>query len=311
MNFEKNNLGNNTNYLISHKLIRLNECLLISNKTRDVLDIKVYKDLNSGMIFLDKAIDAAHDYESGNYLDSNYYVNEFGERNRTSDFLQTSIQFEELEDNERRIDSLKQFICGKSVLDFGCGEGTFLKNVKNLCKEVAGLELQEDYRLILEKCNIECYQSIESLPEKKNFDLITMFHVLEHLPNPIEILMELKSKLNENGKIAIEVPHSKDFLLEFMNVEEFKDFSLWSQHLVLHSRNSLENFLKIAGFKNIVIYGHQRHSLSNHMQWLKDKKGGGHKSNLSLIEEENDRVFYKNFLSKIDANDTLFAIASK
>jgi hypothetical protein len=65
-----------------------------------------------------------------------------------------------------------------------------------------------------------------------------------------------------------------------------------------------------AGFKNIHIEGIQRYGLANHLTWLKDKKPGGHKNPLSIIETENLQNSYADALSKLDANDTLVAIAT-
>ena len=48
---------------------------------------------------------------------------------------------------------------------------------------------------------------------KHKFDVITMFHVLEHIPYQIDTLKVLKSKLKNKGKIIIEVPHAEDFLI--------------------------------------------------------------------------------------------------
>ena len=63
----------------------------------------------------------------------------------------------------------------------------------------------------------------------------------------------LKDKILPGGMILVEVPHAKDFLLSTLNNEDFKNFSLWSQHLILHTRESLHKMLDYAGFKKIQI----------------------------------------------------------
>ena len=45
----------------------------------------------------------------------------------------------------------------------------------------------------------------------KKFDVITMFHVLEHLPNQVDTLKQLKKLLKPKGNIIIEIPHANDF----------------------------------------------------------------------------------------------------
>lgn len=139
-----------------------------------------------------------------------------------------------------------------------------------------------------------------------------MFHCLEHLPDPVCTLKEIFQKLKPDGegKIVIEVPHARDFLLDQLQWNSFKNFTLWSQHLVLHTRNSLELFLIDSGFKNVHIEGVQRYNIANHLNWLMNNKPGGHENPLSIIETESLKNSYSEALSRIDANDTLVAIAT-
>ena len=141
-------------------------------------------------------------------------------------------------------------------------------------------------------------------------DVCFSFHVLEHLPDPIKTLSILKNKIVKGGKLVIEVPHANDFLLNNVSNKDFKQFTLWSQHLVLHTRESLLRFLQSAGFVKINIIGVQRYPLSNHLNWLANGNPGGHKSSLSLIDSKLLNVEYEKSLSRINATDTLLAIAS-
>ena len=59
-----------------------------------------------------------------------------------------------------------------------------------------------------------------------------------------KILKEFKTHLNPGGILIVEVPHAKDFLLSNLKNEDFKNFTLWSQHLILHTRESLQRFLQ-------------------------------------------------------------------
>ena len=155
--------------------------------------------------------------------------------------------------------------------------------------------------------NISIHQNI--LDFDKKFDVITLFHVLEHIPNQIETLKIIKKKLSINGKIIIEVPHAEDFLLEFKDLPEFKKFTLWSEHLILHTATSLKKFLKEAGYKNIKIYYFQRYGFDNHLGWFLKKKPGGH----DFFRNYSNNKFnekYSNFLINQKKSDTLIAIAS-
>ena len=103
--------------------------------------------------------------------------------------------------------------------------------------------------------------------------------------------------------------HANDFLLNAVACDELKQCTLWSQHLVLHTRDSLRKTLEYFGFENVLIEGVQRHSLSNHLAWLATGKPWGHKSPLSLLDCDVLSDAYRNTLCRIDATDTLVAIA--
>jgi 2-polyprenyl-3-methyl-5-hydroxy-6-metoxy-1,4-benzoquinol methylase len=143
---------------------------------------------------------------------------------------------------------------------------------------------------------------------EKKFDVITMFHVLEHIPKQIEILKILKSKLKKKGKIIIEVPHAEDFLILQDDLKEFKSFSFWSEHLILHTHKSLKTFLLKAGFKNIKIEYYQRYNLSNHIHWFSKKKPRGHYLYKNPISDKINLSYCEN-LKKLGQTDTLIAIA--
>jgi len=150
--------------------------------------------------------------------------------------------------------------------------------------------------------------SIDAIKDS-SLDIIVSFHVLEHLPNPLDTLSELIEKVASGGQILIEVPHAKDFLLSSVDCEAFKEFTLWSQHLVLHTRESLRRTLEYVGLEDIQIEGVQRYPLSNHLNWLANGKPGGHKSLISVLDSDTLFNAYQQSLSRIDATDTLVAIA--
>ena len=269
---------------------------LFAERTRDRDKLKVFRDKLSGVIFIDDYYVGDDVYSSGEYRGDGY------SRGR-------SQTYEDLCDAERRFQSYKKYICSKSLCDFGCGAGDFLKLAMNVSRETHGVELQKSFAADLTDFGIPC---TESIPIGKLFDVVTLFHVLEHLPDPCKQLKNVYSHLRPDGagSIIVEVPHANDFLLEHMASQHFIDFTLWSQHLVLHTRDSLRRFLQDAGFKNVKIESVQRYGISNHLTWLKDGTPGGHKSPLSIFETPELTHAYSSALSKIDACDTLVAIAS-
>ena len=272
---------------------------VFSSKTRDNGSLKVYRDVLSKVIFIDDFYVGNKEYVDGEYRDTLNFPIQIG-----------ASDYEDLIDSERRFNKYRQIFVGKSLCDFGCGRGGFLKKASRVAASAYGIELQVEYSDALNAIGVPCYPALSSISEP--LDVITLFHCFEHLPNPIAYLEEFAANLKPcgEGAVVIEVPHACDFLLESLQLTSFVEFTLWSQHLILHTRESLTAMLAAAGFKNIIIEGVQRYGLANHIHWISKGKPGGHKSNLSILETEQLKDAYAAALAKINATDTLVAIAT-
>ena len=271
---------------------------IYAKKTRDKGHLTVFRDSRSEVIFIDNYYVGADEYIKGDY------------RNTVKPLMKTAERdYEDLLNSDRRFSTYQQFIAGRGIVDFGCGMGSFLKRAKLIAKYTAGVELEQYPRDTLNNDGIPCYGDLSLVPN--NQDTIFAFHCLEHLPDPSDTLAKMHQKLKTDGagKIIIEVPHARDFLINTLPTKAFIEFTLWSQHLILHTRESLKLLLSDAGFKNIQIHGVQRYGLTNHMNWLSKGLPGGHKEILSTLESKDLVAAYADALGRIDANDTLVAIA--
>lgn len=280
-------------------LIKDENVEVFSQNTRDRKNLTVYRDHTSKIIFIDEYYVGDEEYEIGNY------------RFQPEPLMEdVNADLEDLLNTERRYKKYKQFFVNKKICDFGCGKGNFLRVCKPFAKSTIGIEIQKNFNTEINNEGIKCLFRLDELDEP--IETFFLLHCFEHLPDPISTLKEIHAKLKSNGegKIIVEVPHAKDFLLNQLEFEPFKNFTLWSQHLILHTRESLHSLLTDAGFKNIYIEGIQRYSISNHLFWLKSGKPGGHKNPLSIIETENLNNSYADALSRLDANDTLLAVAT-
>ena len=286
------------NDLISTGSISKDTIEIFSSNTRDNsnLNVKIDNSSGGGVIFIEDFFVGNLEYQDGNYKENSNKL-------RFDEFE----SYEDKQDSKRRVNDFKQYIKDKNVCDFGCGKGSFLRLAREYSNNLYGVELQKNYISLLKNNGISCEDKINK--HKVMFDTIFSFHTLEHLPNQIEVLKNLKNYINFGGNLIIEVPHANDFLLKNLQVEEFKEFTLWSQHLILHTKNSLNNFLTYSGYKDIEIFGIQRYSIANHLGWLMNKKPGGHISELANIETPELIEEYQNALKNADATDTIIAIA--
>jgi SAM-dependent methyltransferase len=100
-------------------------------------------------------------------------------------------------------------VSGK-LLDVGCGTGGFLMEMARTGYDVHGLE---PYQGVVEHLPIELRGKVRCAPFESvdysagSFDLITLFHVLEHLPAPVETLRRLRGCLKPGGLLVLEVPN--------------------------------------------------------------------------------------------------------
>jgi len=98
----------------------------------------------------------------------------------------------------------------KTILDYGCGTGHFLNYCHKKEIKVNGFEPDEDARKIAQQ-NLGEAIFASTLAIKNTFDVITLWHVLEHIPNLNEAMIWLKNHLAKNGRLIIAVPNSESY----------------------------------------------------------------------------------------------------
>ena len=97
-----------------------------------------------------------------------------------------------------------------TVLDIGAGTGDFLSVLKNDGWQTTGIEPNEKAKAIAISKGIVFAESLQSL-SNNSFDVISMWHVLEHVPDVEKQISELKRLLKPNGTIFIAVPNFNSF----------------------------------------------------------------------------------------------------
>ncbi len=120
--------------------------------------------------------------------------------------------------NEQRLDFIKRERKSGRLLDIGCGQGFFLKTAQEHGFDIYGIDVSK--RAVLYASNtFGIKASVKTLDDlliqDKTFDLITLWHVLEHFVNPVEELQKIRRLLANDGVCIIEVPnlHSLKFIL--------------------------------------------------------------------------------------------------
>lgn len=107
---------------------------------------------------------------------------------------------------------------GGSLLDIGCGRGDFLSRAKEFGWRVSGLEpAQEHAQYGIEKLGIDIQRATleEADFEKASFEVITLWDVIEHVPNPRNTLHRLSQWLKKDGILLLATPNHQS-LPDFM-----------------------------------------------------------------------------------------------
>lgn len=107
----------------------------------------------------------------------------------------------------------------KKLLDIGCGTGDFLKVAKANQWTVCGIEPNEQARIIAnKKSNNAVFDSahLQTLTPY-SFDVITLWHVLEHLPNLEAHIATFEALLKPNGRLVIAVPNYNSYDANYYN----------------------------------------------------------------------------------------------
>ncbi|WP_299054689.1 class I SAM-dependent methyltransferase [uncultured Polaribacter sp.] len=131
-----------------------------------------------------------------------------------------------------------------TLLDIGAGTGDFLATCLQNNWKVFGVEPNLEARNIAKEKNVFLQEKIDFFTENK-FDVITLWHVLEHVENLEEYIYKLKSLLKENGTLVIAVPNFKSY-----DATYYKEF--WAafdvpRHLWHFSQNSIHKlFSKVS-----------------------------------------------------------------
>ena len=160
----------------------------------------------------------------------------------------------------------------KIVADVGCGAGSFLDYIHNVCQRAIAIEPSTLYRTSLAERGFVTYPyTSDALADYANkIEIAVSFSVVEHIEDPLIFLKEIHQLLSQNGKLIISTPNADDVLLEAIP-DVYASFFYRKAHLWYFNQTALKNLLEIAGYGKIRIIPHHRFGLANLLTWLKDE----------------------------------------
>ena len=177
-------------------------------KTKDYLvtgeSFEVHLDTASQIA---QTVPAPSQEKLAHYYASEKYISHGNQKRGWMDYLYAFVQRIMHKQKERWLS--KQVTESKRYLDFGCGTGALVHHLNTKNWEAYGVEPSEKARNF--SSATDClYPSLRALPQK-NFDVIALWHVLEHLPNPASSLKELNTLLKQEAYLFLALPNFNSF----------------------------------------------------------------------------------------------------
>lgn len=142
------------------------------------------------------------------YYESEDYISHTDQKSGIFSFLYQTVKSYSLKKKVKLITKINNG--SGTLLDIGAGTGDFLKVAKENNWNVAGVEVNQKAKDLASEKGIHLFSDIEELKNQK-FDVITLWHVLEHIPNLEETCTLLESLLSDNGSLVIAVPNYNSY----------------------------------------------------------------------------------------------------
>lgn len=137
-----------------------------------------------------------------------------------------------------------------TLLDIGCGNGRFLKRMADQGWSVVGTDFDNDAVAYVKKTyQFEAYAGdLLDLPlSPERFDMITLQHVIEHVPDPVKLLNHCKTLLKPQGKIILVTPNIQSWGHHYYQ-QHWRGLEP-PRHVYLYAPKTLEALTQQVGLK--------------------------------------------------------------
>jgi predicted SAM-dependent methyltransferase len=182
------------------------------------------------------------DSEIGKYYKSEDYVSHSDTRKGLINRLYHAVRTRTL---KQKLGLISQYVSRGTILDYGCGTGMFLKTCANAGWKSYGFEPDPDAKKLAEVKGLSVATSKQTLGENK-YDIISLWHVLEHITDLDETLQFFSKNISDNGRLIIAVPNYTS-----ADAKHYKEF--WAgydvpRHIYHFEINTLRKLLGSFGF---------------------------------------------------------------
>ena len=238
----------NIQHYIESKILKCNNCGLVflsqdSQMSQDIYTTSQYREL------LDQSYDQAH-LEVQNE-DAEIYFSYF------SHYLHKSM----------------------TVADVGCGAGFFLNKTIGVTSKRIGVESDPNFKtFILEQGN-DYYSSLEDAVKhcRDSVDLVFSFMVIEHVFDLNSFIKNCLALLKKGGKLILTTPNLDEVLMK-IDLKEYNAHFFRQHHNFYFNNDNIKNLSELHNL-DVISYTKHRYSVSNFLNWIKNKEPNHVKNN--------------------------------
>lgn len=179
----------------------------------------------------------------GNYYLSPDYISHAAKATGFRDHIYHLVRHRTIQAKHRLI---KRTHPTGTVLDIGCGTGDFLAHLQAKGYAAMGVEVSPQARAIAQGKNLDVVPDLEHIPPTGRFDVVTLWHVLEHLADPKGTLAKIHALANDGALLVIAVPDRTSWDAQHYG----PDWAAWDvpRHLSHFRRQDLQRLLTNSGF---------------------------------------------------------------
>lgn len=286
-------------------LCKYSKFKIIASQVRDAKNYKVIKCIKCNHTQLNPIPTIEEDKE--------FYDKEMQDVGINYSFKLAELRHFSAADVNRRATFVQKIIPkNKKILEIGSGDGFFLERMQKDGYHMTGIEISKQRRIKSKRVTNVKVLNINLMGCASNigiFDGIVLFHVLEHIIDPVNFLKNISNLLKPKGKLIVEVPNFDDNQIK-MN-EAYKDWSLQRAHIHYFVPTILKDVFTKAGLR-VKVTGIQRYSIENMFSWKLTNKPQINNPIFSL-EKEYDWIekSYKTNLEKKLISDTIIAVGQR
>lgn len=175
-----------------------------------------------------------------------------------------------------KVPAIPKGIKGGKILDIGCGTGDTLVLLRELGWETYGIDINAKAVTIAKKRGVDhvkigFYQDISSYPDN-HFDAIRLYHVIEHLNDPLQCLRLINKKLKKGGQLIIGTPNVESLVSHLFGTYWYNLDA--PRHIVLFSPLTLKRAVIDSGFSSPHIEFCSAGGLLGSIQYILKEKFG-------------------------------------